>query len=213
MTVTRFVLPQTLFGRFLWALNLGMLAAAYLSRSQLLDPNHDLSLLRFPILHGTFLILLVLSGLFFLLSVTPFRDGGGALDPAPLLWLVGGIIAVHLLPLPLWPEERAFIAHRVDYERIVELAQQHQLEHDDQCVSNIAFAPPSEYRHFLSENCVFVERTQGVVVVSIAPFWFYEQLVYVETPEAIESSLSCREDGFVVKRLNEHWYICTVDWM
>jgi hypothetical protein len=128
--------------------------------------------------------------------------------PAPIMvYLLGMIIAIVLpLPsLPPLPEETHFSTYRTDYEEVVEMARSRQLEHGN-CQGG--YELPSNYQHLSETGCITVYDLQGLVVEFLPLSEFYTRVIYFEVSA---DAATCRNRGYLRKRIDEHWYICQHD--
>jgi hypothetical protein len=126
---------------------------------------------------------------------------------APGLFLVGGLIFAAVLPVPPTPEEISFSRQRAEYEQIIELARNHQLQHSDDCPAENQFLPPSSYYQW-SNECIQVDQQDGIVV-EFAPRSLERPILYVEDPTS-DTFPPCWSDleSRVFKQLTENWFIC-----
>jgi Zn-dependent protease with chaperone function len=112
----------------------------------------------------------------------------------------------------IYPEQIHLALHRADYQAVVELARQHQLDHQGDC--QYAFVLPEKYVYLSQDDssCIFAEYDPALVVVFM-PLFPRTLLVYTDTQEAIHNYISCGgSDGFIARKLEKHWYICIEDW-
>jgi hypothetical protein len=112
----------------------------------------------------------------------------------------------------IYPEQIHLALNRGDYQAVVELARQHQLDHQGDC--QYAFVLPTKYVDLTQDksNCIIVEYDPALVVVFM-PLFPRTLLVYTDTQEAINDYRSCGgSDGFIARKLEKHWYICIQDW-
>jgi hypothetical protein len=126
---------------------------------------------------------------------------------APGLILVGGLLFAGFLPVPPTPEEISFSWQKEEYEQIVELARNNQLQHGDSCLAENQFLSPSRYSLWPSE-CIQISQQDGIIV-EFAPRSWERPIVFVENPIK-EGFLTCwsHSDGRVFKELGENWFIC-----
>jgi hypothetical protein len=131
--------------------------------------------------------------------------------PAGVFW--AGIIVVVLLPLPFpprppTPEEKLFLAHRSDFEQVVEFARDNKLAVAiPDCPAG--YFPPAEYQFVSAAQCMFVDYGDNGLTVQFAPFDAYHRIVYV----ARVTEKPCDEAyGSTEKKLDDHWYVCQEDW-
>lgn len=122
----------------------------------------------------------------------------------PFIVFASGVLISLILPLPPGPAEKAFYAHRSDYEAVVELARQFDLVHRG-CGN--AFFVPDKYQEWTDE-CVSVVYEPEFAVEFFIPN-SYHTLTYAETPDALIATLFCDHKSSVFKQLEEHWYICS----
>jgi hypothetical protein len=145
----------------------------------------------------------------FLLSLISIHRTRSAI---PILVLIIGVFLAFQLPLssrPPTPEEEFFLAQRSDFETVVQLARQAKLE---QALPNCpaGYHAPLEYQFVSSAACMFVNTydDSGLTVV-FRPFESYHPIVYVDKP----TKFPCNEqDAFIEKQIDDHWYVCQVDW-
>jgi hypothetical protein len=140
-----------------------------------------------------------------LVSLYVFRSRGHL---APGLFLIVGLLLAAYLPVPPTPEEISFSWERGEYEQIVELARNNQLQHGDNCLAKNQFLSPSSYYQW-SRECIQVSQQDGFVV-EIVPRSLERPLVFVENPnsESFPPCWSNRVRSEVFKQLSEHWFIC-----
>ncbi len=134
----------------------------------------------------------------------------GHIAPAVLLalLLVVGFLLLKYLPIPPTLEEISFSWQRAEYDSIVQMAHNSQLQHGQDCVAQDQFMPPPTY-YELSGKCIHVLNRDGMVV-EFAPRTWERPIIYLQAPPPHEYA-SCRVqpyDGIVFKRLAEHWFIC-----
>lgn len=131
----------------------------------------------------------------------------------PTLFLASGIFLTFQIPLPPrpdTPEKLHFLQYRTDYEAVVEMARNSELE---QALPNCpaGFLPPEHFSHVSAAGCMSVdwdeERGLSVLFNPIEPF--YHPVVYVELDNAKNP---CGYDSHVEQRVDEHWYICELEW-
>jgi MFS family permease len=135
---------------------------------------------------------------------------------APALVLIGGIVLVPFLPLPplplpVFPEQEFFSAHRAEFEQVVNLARQDKLK----CPINVGCDSlgrdlPAEYQHLSTRGFVWVaHKTPSDITVTFWPIDSYYPVVYFDVPDDRKLSwYSECQDGRWVRRLDEHWYLC-----
>jgi hypothetical protein len=126
---------------------------------------------------------------------------------APGLILIGGLLLAAFVPVPPSPEEISFSWQRDEYEQIVELARDNQLQQGDDCLAENQYLPRSSYYQW-SSNCVYVYHHDGLIV-EFAPRSLERPIVFSENPQSdrFPRCWSDRESR-VLKQLSEHWYIC-----
>lgn len=124
-----------------------------------------------------------------------------------VLFLVGGLLLAIFLPVPPTLEEISFSWQRTEYEQIVELARNNQLQQGDDCLAKNQFLPPSSYYQW-SSNCIYVYHPNGLIV-EFAPRSLARPVVFVENPTSGRFP-PCwgAHESRVLKQLSEHWYIC-----
>jgi hypothetical protein len=145
-----------------------------------------------------------------------------ARHPAPFVVCMLGIIGAITLPLPIallpepdpFPEEVIFFENREDYEHVVEMARRGELEHDDDFPSSACYVLPEELSYLAHDGRVWIYVTNRLhgLVVTFEPFDFYYPIVYLEKPGSVQETTECYHDGSVEERLDEHWFLCTLEW-
>jgi hypothetical protein len=139
-----------------------------------------------------------------LVSLYVFKFRGNL---APGLLLVGGLIVAATFPVPPSPEEISFSWQRNEYEQIVELARNNQLQQGGDCLAENQFLPQSSY-YQLSRNCISVYHPNGLFV-EFAPRSLERPIVFVENPTSNRfPPCWSNHESRVLKQLSEHWYIC-----
>jgi hypothetical protein len=123
----------------------------------------------------------------------------------PIL-LLGGVAAAFVIPVPPprpTPEENYFREHRDDFEHVVTLARQGQLEQAlPDCPAG--YRPPDEYFHVSAAHCISINRDFRVQFYPVErSYW----IVYVEIP----TDYPCL-DGNRAATIDDHWYVCFADW-
>lgn len=124
----------------------------------------------------------------------------------PVVVFVIGIILVFQIPLsdgPTTDEKAHFLAHRADYEAVVELARRNQLAHED---CSYGYRPPEELAHVSTIRCLSVD-TFRVFEVQFYPLdkTYYRSVLYTEAG-------TCPYDSFVKQKIDEYWYVCEEEW-
>jgi hypothetical protein len=122
-------------------------------------------------------------------------------NPSPALFLIVGLLLARFLPIPSTPEEILFSWQRAEYNQIVELARNNQLQHGGDCFTQNYFIPPSNYFQWSSE-CIHVYQQEGIVV-EFAPRTLERPIVFLENP-ASKKFPPCSSDSksLVFKQLN-----------
>jgi hypothetical protein len=116
------------------------------------------------------------------------------------------------LPLPVFPEETFFAAHRADFEQVVTLARQDQLKCElDRGCGMMGRSLPPEYRS-LSVNGVVqvIPDPSSGLSVAFRPIDYDYPMIYFENPDPenwMFNSFCSPEAGFT-KKLDDHWYLC-----
>ena len=126
---------------------------------------------------------------------------------APGIFLISGLFLAAFLPVPPTPEEISFSSQRGEYEQIVALARNNQLQQGHDCVAENQFLSPSSHDLWSSE-CIQITRQDGIIV-EFAPRSWERPIVFVENPIK-EGFLTCwsHSDSRVFKELDENWFIC-----
>jgi hypothetical protein len=109
------------------------------------------------------------------------------------------------------PEQVHLFLYRSQYQSVIELARNHQLDHEGDC--QYAYALPDEFSKLArgTDKCIFVEYEPALVVV-FEPLYSRKLLVYAETPEAVKAYISCGgSDTIGYYQLEENWYKCFQD--
>jgi hypothetical protein len=148
--------------------------------------------------------LLIVVGVLIVLTIHyAFIENGRVL---PLAVLIIGSLISQFLPLPPSSAELAFYIHSAEYERVVDLARQNQLGHEENC--GYMFSIPTEYKN-LTKECVEIVYDPALAML-FSPPNSHRDIAYAEIPEALHKIDTCNgEFGSLFKKLNEHWYICT----
>ena len=209
--VSNRIFPADKRGRILFFLSLLFAGYLYLARLVLTD--------FFVGTLGAYLVFFFwispvfwLAGLLFhivFLSIYIFKLHG---SPSSALFLVVGLLLARFLPIPSTPEEILFSWQRADYNQIVELARNNQLQHDGNCLTKNDFQPPSSYFQWSTE-CIYVYQQDGIVV-EFAPRTLERPIIFLENPTSNEFP-PCWHDrdnrvfeSRMFKQLSEHWFIC-----
>lgn len=162
---------------------------------------------------GPFVIIFTVCALVFFALVASSIKWTGSLIPT--LVLVAGIGIAFLLPLspkPDTPEKLHFLQYRPDYEAVVELARNNQLEQAlPDC--RAGFRPPDALKHVSSKGCMHISVDnyygRGLHVEFNPIESFYHPVVYVEFDEF---EYPCGGDLSVEQKIDDHWYVCQRDW-
>lgn|GEM_PF-6616967 len=148
-----------------------------------------------------------------------------AKHPAPAFVLLGGLLLIPFLPLPplpapVFPEETFFHEHRAEFEQVVALARQDNLN----CLANVgcdvmARELPIQYREFSRDRIVYVTGVNSAhLSVEFHPIDPYYPVVYFGFPEDrnLRVNSECNNIGTTSRygrKLDEHWYLCVEDWL
>ncbi|MCC6606198.1 MAG: hypothetical protein IT327_23530 [Anaerolineae bacterium] len=154
----------------------------------------------------SFVFLVISTPILIWINLRAFLRGKG-----PIIFVI--FIACVILPwsIPrITLEEIFFAEHQSEFEKVVELARQGQIEHGDSC--QYAFLPPAGYEYLTIDECIFVEYYPALTVV-FTPRSSRRLLVYAETEGALRAYVSCGgSDGSIGKNIEGKWYICHQDW-
>lgn len=128
----------------------------------------------------------------------------------PVGMLFAGIAVVFLLPLPprpSTPEEELFLAHRADFEYVVELARNNKLDHD---LDNASWLKtPKDYEFVSAKQSIFSYfSSEKGLYMEFEPFEFYSPIIYVD----VDNDKACSGDLNLEKKLADHWYVCQREW-
>lgn len=161
-----------------------------------------------PVCFGIIPVYYLVLGFLVLISIWRTRS----LLPTFLL-LIGLSLAIFIpLERPDTPEKLHFLEYRADYEAVVELARNGELSDDPD--SHSGLLPPEEFTHVSAAGSIYVrnvnfnERGLSVLFHPFAPFYF--NVTYLEHDESIGSR--CDSDSVVEQKIDDHWYVCEVDW-
>jgi hypothetical protein len=107
------------------------------------------------------------------------------------------------------PQDVYFARYQKDYEKVVELAREHKLEHGGYCQEN-QYLPPQGYEHIIQDKCISVKYEPVLEIVFLTTktrgkFLFYAEALY---PDRFCSG----NLGFVEKKIRNHWYVCDEYW-
>ena len=128
----------------------------------------------------------------------------------PLIVLFIGAVAAWYIP-ETTPEEIYLIRYKSDYEHVVEMARKRQIKHGGNCYGT--FIRPLEYKHLTWRNCLHINYSPSLIVEFDPKRYSPRILVYAETKDALIEDASCwGTDGWVVKQINDHWYVCYQTW-
>ncbi len=123
-----------------------------------------------------------------------------------------GTFLAFVIPLPDppdTPEKLHFIEHRAEYEIVIELVQNNELEQ----TSSYCLHPPENLNHVSNAGCMYVEkdeyRGRGLSVRFNPIENFYHPVVYVEFDNVDNP---CGYDSYVEQRIDDHWYVCEIEW-
>jgi hypothetical protein len=146
-----------------------------------------------------------------LIAIRLIRDTGSTV---PVAVFLAGLLVAFFLPIPFpsrppTPEEKLFLAHRSDFEQVVELARYNKLAVGlPDCPAG--YFPSVKYQFLSAANCMFVDRYgDNGLTVQFIPFDFYHPILYVDR---ITEKPCDEADGYVEKKLDDHWYVCQGDW-
>lgn len=138
----------------------------------------------------------------------------------PTVVLILGLFVAFHLPLPEppdTPEKLHFIAHRSDYEAVVELARNNALAQAlPDCPAG--FRPPTRFSHVSSAGCMFIywNRQESDVLVLSVHFnpldRFNHPVVYVENDHVENPCGYNIRNIYIEQRIDAHWYVCVHDW-
>lgn len=152
------------------------------------------------------ILLVIATPILFWINLRAFLRGKG---PIVLVIYIACVILPWSMPR-ITLEETFFAEHQSEFEEVVELARQGQIEHGGMC--QYAYLPPAGYEHLTIDKCIFVEYVPALTV-EFTPRVSRRLLVYAETEEALQAYVSCGgSDGSIGKNIEEHWYICHQDW-
>ncbi|MBI1260058.1 MAG: hypothetical protein GC204_21530 [Chloroflexi bacterium] len=145
-----------------------------------------------------------------------------ARHPAPaLVLLVGSVLALILpllpLPLPIFPEQEFFAAHQADFEQVVTLARQDQLEcaPDGSDCTTAGRKLPAEYQSLSRFGYVEVDHdVYAGLTVRFQPLDSTYPVIYFETADSRNRWLSsiCAPTARWTRQLEYHWFLCAEDW-
>src|SRR5581483_4612241 len=107
-----------------------------------------------------------------------------------------------------------FQSHRAQYYAIVDFARSGQLRHNTRCVAYDAFAVPEQFKSLIQSECLFADWVPltttspqfGPSSLEFTPSHSSRLFVYVDSPSTLNSISACTGDGFLLGRLDEHWY-------
>ena len=201
------IFPADTKGRILFLLSLTFVGYLYLARVVLTDffvGNLGAYLGFFfwisPIFWlGGLLLHIIFAGIYI------FKLHGST---SPALLLVIGLLLARFLPVPSTPEEILFSWQRAEYNRIVELARNNQLQQGKNCSTQNQFLPPSSYFQW-SHECIHLNQLDGIVV-EFAPRTLERPIVFVENPTSDEFPPCWKGNDYsdVFKQLSDHWFVC-----
>lgn len=170
----------------------------------LLNMRGPLGLFSIPLIGFPFLITLCFGSFIYLILF--WRTYVKTKSFLPILVIIATTIIAFLLPLPprpQTPEEIHFHKYRADYEYVVELVQNGELQ-------DCAY-PPLKYIHVSNNTCIWIDRRAGYLIIDFHPFDFYHPIVYSESG-SLDYVSACNNGGFVEAKLDENWYVCQRDW-
>lgn len=222
MGIKRLLFPQDDTARKITLLTLLPVALAYMGRiliNQWLEYDRAswnfgmASLIICPIL------CFIVSGLVVFILGLAFISARRAHHLAPAFVLLAGLALVPFLPLPplplpVYPEQEFFSAHRAEFEQVVNLARQDKLK----CMSGsgcsvIARKLPFDLNSISVDGIVQVARdAQSGLTLKFLPINLYYPIVYFDAPDDKRSPWysECQEDRWT-RKLDEHWYLCIED--
>jgi hypothetical protein len=157
--------------------------------------------LRTPFHYYDILLEIGLFGSVFLLAIVLFVihvvDVIIEKNPLPFTIFIVCTLVPWFLP-GITPEDVSFARYGKDYEKVVEMARQHELEHAGKCKEN-EYLPPKGYEHLTIRKCIVVkyEPVGG-------RFLFYA--------EALGPENFCGGFGLLEKKVGDHWHICDEYW-
>lgn len=137
-------------------------------------------------------------------------------SPLPVVIMIIGVYAALQRPLPPepdTPEKIFFLAHRAEYEALVDLVASNDL---DSCHG---FGPnrddllelPKAYIHLSGKSCVQIPAyaPEGLNIRFFPFESFYHHLAYTESGNLDEF---CNGDPHVEQKIDDHWFVCEYEW-
>ncbi len=123
------------------------------------------------------------------------------------IWLI-----VSYAPVPLINEEAALLKHRAKYEDLVEMVLNDKLPHGE-CSADHVLDVPQEYKE-LATNCIIYRR--GVDIEFNLPNRGDYKLMYIIDREkyiSIYQNEPCNNPShdYLIKKIDNHWYVCLND--
>jgi hypothetical protein len=111
-----------------------------------------------------------------------------------------------LLP-SISPEDVSFSLHRTNYENVVEMARQHELEQGEYCQQE-EYILPDGFEDLSRNTCIIViyDPEFEVLFNPKVPGRF---LIYTDR---LSVNTFCNGFGSIDKEINNHWYICQEYW-
>ena len=114
---------------------------------------------------------------------------------------------VSMLMPAITPEDIYFIQHKADYEKVVEIVRQHNIEHNGRCQYD--YLPPKGYEYLTIEDCIFV-KYEPVLEVVFTPRVSGRFLFYTES---LSLGNFCGDGfGLIEKEIDNHWCVCGEYW-
>lgn len=124
----------------------------------------------------------------------------------PIVLFLGGSLLALLAPLPPVARGDPLSAQRMDYEAVVQLAQQHRLVAHPSCARG--YELPVQYQD-LAEACVIVIEDPALAMVFNPPRT-HRLLIYAATEAALERLMQCcLPKGSMVEQADRPWYLFT----
>ncbi len=134
-------------------------------------------------------------------------------DLVPLSIFIACAIVPWMMPR-ITTEDIYFTIYRKDYERVVELARQHELQNglceDDEWLlifKDMSYVLPERYKYLNLYGCIDVIYDPDFGVFFDPGLSSYAFLFYSESASPGDSCA-----GYVTKVMAEHWYLCHPTW-
>lgn len=202
----RWLIPPDLWSWGLFVTALTPATIIYIVRANtdefIMDAGLGLFFIMPMLLFGLFLFIVFCWALIWQILSNIRRTRGHAL---PLLAIIGAMILSFVAPLPPSAIAWEFAAHRIDYEAVVSLAQQHKLPDHPRCIYGLELPPT--YQH-LSRSCIQAIQQPALAIVFNPPTT-HRQIIYAESLEALRTLAECCLNGSVYKRVDQHWFFFT----